>query len=143
VPFEYLEEIAIADVAFRASGKTIEEMFLSAAEALMNVMVEDLDSIEDRVRKEIRLEDSSIEMLLFNFLQEFIYLKDAEELLLRVSDVRITEEKDSITLSVEAYGERLDMSKHDLNADVKAVTFHRFYAKKTADGSEAVVVLDI
>ena len=43
MPYTYLEEIAIADIAFRATGKTEEEVFAAAADATVNVMVEDLD----------------------------------------------------------------------------------------------------
>ena len=43
--YEYLEDMATADVAFRASGATLEELFQSAAKATTNVMVENLDSI--------------------------------------------------------------------------------------------------
>ena len=48
MPYTYLEEIAIADIAFRATGKTQEELFAAAADATVNVMVEDLATIRDR-----------------------------------------------------------------------------------------------
>ena len=45
MPYRYLEDIATADVAFEARGKDLAELFMAAAEATMNVMVADLDSI--------------------------------------------------------------------------------------------------
>ena len=45
MPYRYLEDIATADVAFEAWGDTLEEMFVAAADATMNVMVSDLDTI--------------------------------------------------------------------------------------------------
>ena len=43
--YRYLEDIAIADVAFEAWGKSREALFRAAAEATLNVMVGDLDSV--------------------------------------------------------------------------------------------------
>ena len=37
-----LEDLAAADVAFQAWGTNLEETFIAAADATMNVMVEDL-----------------------------------------------------------------------------------------------------
>ncbi len=78
MPYEYLEEIATADIAFRAWDPSLEGAFVAAADATMNVMVEDLASIRPVVEREIKIENESLETLLFDFLQEFIYYKDAE-----------------------------------------------------------------
>ncbi len=51
MPFRFLEDIATADVAFEAWGDSKEAMFTAAADAAMNVMVDELDSIEDRERR--------------------------------------------------------------------------------------------
>lgn len=143
MPYEYLEDIAISDVAFRAWGDSLDELFVSAADATMNVMVADLGSVKDRVRHPVEVNDPSEEMLLFNFLQELIFLKDAEQLLLRVPRVEISKQKGIYRLRGEAAGEKLDSLRHDLVVDVKAVTMHRFSLKKTSGGWEATVVLDI
>ena len=90
MPYKYLDDIAIADAAFEAWGDTPEEMFTAAADATLNVMVADLNTIADRQRLTIKLQDESLEMLLFQFLQEFIYYKDAQQLLLRPKTIRIT-----------------------------------------------------
>lgn len=109
----------------------------------MNVMVGNLDSIEDRVRYPIKLDDASDEMLLFNFLQELIFLDDAEQLLLRVPHVEILKDKGIYPLTAGATGEKLNPLRHELLVDVKAVTLHRFNVKQTPEGWEATVILDI
>jgi SHS2 domain-containing protein len=143
MPYQYLSDIAIADVAFRAWGNTLEKMFVSAADASMNVMVEDLAGIMKREHRDFSLKAESIEMLLFELLQELIFFKDAEQLLLRVPQVFIQQKSTHYTLKAEAYGEMLDPKKHELNADVKAVTLHHFQVVKTGHGWEATVILDI
>jgi SHS2 domain-containing protein len=143
MPYEYLEDDAIADIAFRAWEPTLEGVFVAAADATMNVMVEELGAIQPMVEKEIKLENDSLEMLLFDLLQELIYHKDAERLLLRVPQVRIDTKDNRYLLQAKAAGEVLEPERHHPRVDVKAVTMHRFSLKKTDDVWEAFVILDI
>jgi len=143
MPYAYLEDIAIADIAFRATGKSEEEVFAAAADATVNVMVEDLATIRDRRRIPLRMENDALDMLLFDFLNEFVYLKDAKGLLMRAGTIRVGRRDSLYTLEGELYGEELDPLRHPLRGDVKAVTLHRFELKQTEDGWEATVVLDI
>ena len=143
MPYEFLEDVAIADIAFRAWGKDLAEAFLAAADATMNVMVEELDSIQPVETRELQADNEALDMLLFDLLQELIYYKDAEQLLLRVRELRIEEKDGRHFLLAAARGERLDPQRHSLRVDVKAVTLHRFRVEKTASGWEAFVILDI
>jgi len=143
MPYRYLEEIAIADVAFEAWGKTREELFIAAADALMNVMVADLATIRVIDEVEFRLESEALDMLLFSFLNELIFYKDARQLLLRVKPVAINSADSRFTLQATASGERLDPERHQLIVDVKAVTLHLFHVEETVEGWRATVVLDI
>ena len=142
MPYRYLEDIATSDVAFEAWSDNLESLFVAASDATLNVMVEDLNTVADKTRRPVQLEDPSIDMLLFQLLQEQIFYKDAEQLLLRVRQVRIQHHEDRFELSAEAYGERLDMDKHELLADVKAVTLHRFKVERDGHGWRATVILD-
>jgi len=141
--YRYLDDIAISDAAFEAFGEDLESLFQAAADATVNVMVESLDSINNKTRREVRLTASDIEMLLFEFLQEFIFFKDSENLLLRVSSARILRNETDYTLTAQLFGETIDPARHELNADVKAVTMHRFRVEKSNGGWRATVVLDI
>ncbi|MGV8074102.1 MAG: archease [Syntrophobacteraceae bacterium] len=143
MPYEFLEDIAVADAAFKAWGDTLEEMFISAAEATMNVMVAELDTIEDKERRKLHADSDAVDMLLFQLLQEIIFYKDAERLLLRINEIHL-EGENSLRLSADAYGEELNPERHDLIVDVKAVTLHRFKVEHTAsDTWEAIVILDV
>jgi len=84
-----------------------------------------------------------VDMLLFELLQELIFYKDAERLLLRVPEVKIGEQSGQFWLSAEACGEEIDPSRHDMIVDVKAVTLHRFKVGRAAGGWEAFVILDV
>lgn len=141
--YRYLEDIAIADAAFEAEGKTLEELFVSAADALTNVMVEDVKSIRPGEHRDFHIEAGGPERLLFEHLQTIIFYKDAEGLLLRVSRMSITRGDGSLALDARASGEKISPDRHVLLADVKAVTLHRFRVTETPEGWKATVVLDI
>ena len=143
MPYHYLEEIGTADIAFEATGRDLPELFSDAADATMNVMIENLDAIGPRETRHIELSNDEIDMLLFDFLQELIYFKDAERLLLRVRNVRIDEKDKKYSLEAEAAGELLDATRHRQRVDVKAVTFHDFSVEKEDGGWRARVLLDI
>ena len=143
MPYKFLEEIGTADIAFEAVGRDLPELFKEAADATMNVMIDNLDAIQPRETRHIELSNEKIDMLLFDFLQELIYFKDAERLLLRTREVRIDERDQKWFLKAEATGEPLDAARHHQRADVKAVTLHDFSVEKEDGGWKARVLLDI
>jgi SHS2 domain-containing protein len=143
MPYEFLEDVATADIAFHAWGKDLEELFIAAGDATINVMIDNLDAIALKETRTFTLENDELDMLLFNFLQEFVYYKDSELLILRAQQVQIEEKNGEYHLSAVTQGETLDLERHEQRVDVKAVTLHRFQLEKTDDGWTAMVILDI
>lgn len=143
MPFHYLDDIAVADVAFQANGETLEEMFTAAAEALLAVMLEDSGSLGKDAEVRIELENSELDLLLFDFLAELVFYKDARQLLLRVESIKVEPCGDVFRLKTITCGETIDRSRHLLLVDVKAVTMHQLQVSKTDTGWEATVVLDV
>ncbi|BAY45523.1 hypothetical protein SAMD00079811_31270 [Scytonema sp. HK-05] len=141
--YEFLEDVATADIAFRAWGKDLQEVFKAAGDATINTMIEDLDSIELKETRTFSLEDDQLDLLLFNFLQELVYYKDSELLLLRSQQIEFEEKQGKHYLNAVLQGERLDRDRHQQRVDVKAVTLHLFQLEKTNDGWTAMVILDI
>jgi SHS2 domain-containing protein len=143
MPYRFMEDIAIADVAFEAWGRSREDMFQSAADALLNVMVAETETVLESEEVHIRLENRDLEMLLFDFLGEIVFIKDSRLLLLRIKSATIDLIGESYTLTAVARGERIDPDRHPLTVDVKAVTLHRFKVEETVEGWRCEVVLDI
>ena len=143
MPYKFLEDVGTADIAFEATGRDLPELFTTAADATMNVMIDNLDAIESRETRYIELSNDSIEMLLFDFLQELIYFKDARRLLLRALETQLEQKGEAYVLKAKVAGERLDDTRHQQRADVKAVTLHGFSVKKQDGGWIAKVLLDI
>jgi SHS2 domain-containing protein len=142
-PWRFRGDVAIADVAIEAWGANLEELFVGCADATLSTMAGDPGAIEERERRAIRVEEQAADLLLYRFLEELVYFKDAEGLLLRVPAVRISESDGTFVLEAEACGEPLDAARHRLLVDVKAVTLHRLRVERTASGWEAFFVLDV
>lgn len=143
MPYSYRDDISISDAVFEAREQTLEALMKTAADAAMNVMIDDLDDIRPEIRRTFELGPEEVDLLLHELLEELIYYKDAEQLLLRVQKVRISKDGENYSLKAEAAGEKIDPDRHKLAADVKAVTLHRFEVKETEEGWRAFVILDI
>jgi SHS2 domain-containing protein len=142
--YRYLEDFATADIAFEAFAESLPELFMAASDATMNVMIEDIDAIKPVRRVDIELEDREPDMLLFDLLQELIFRKDADQLLLRVQSADIESESGILKIRTKAVGEILDPLRHKQRVDVKAVTLHNYVVEQLADGSwRALVILDV
>ncbi len=141
MPYKYLEDIATADAAFEAEGRTLEELFKDAAIATFEVMV-DTTSVNPVITRTIELKNETVDGLLFDWLSELVYLKDAEAILFCKFDLSI-KKNDAYELEARAAGEEINQQKHSLRSDVKAVTYHMFEVKKIRKKWSARVVLDI
>ena len=131
-----------ADVLFEAYGKTLNELFENSALALEETQT-NLKDIKEKTKKTITLKNESVEMLLFDFLQELIFLKDSRKLLFSKFKVKVKKDKENYILNSEAFGEKINPKKHELKVDVKAVTLHQFKVEKKKDKWVARIILDI
>jgi len=142
-PFEFRPDIAIADTAFYAYGKTPEELIVNACQALTEAMVE-RKKVEAKEEVGFTKRADTLEDLLYSVLEEVIYLKDAKQLVF--NDFKINEiqfESPPYSIAITAKGEKISRKKHEAHADVKAVTYHDYYVEKTSDRYKASVILDV
>ena len=137
----FLDNIATADVAIESRGDTLEELFTASAMATFEVMA-DTSGIQPEIKKVLHLENSEIDGLLFDWLAEIIYLKDAECMLFGKYNIKITKNT-NYQLDAEILGEEINQSKHDLRCDVKAITFHLFEVYEKDRKWIARFILDI
>jgi SHS2 domain-containing protein len=143
MPHWTLPGLTQADVAFRAEGESLEEVFRAAWEATLEVMLPDPGSLRDLRRKRIELANPEAEMLLFDFLQQLLFFKDSEGLLLNLVSLSIQEDPAGFRLQAEAAGEEADPGRHELGTDVKAVTLHHFALQRAGARWQATVILDV
>ncbi len=141
MPYKFIEGLTLADVAFEATGETLEELFESAGLAVTKTQIEDLDTIKQTESVKLKLSAETFEQLLHDFLQELIFYKDAKLLLFNKYSVKIDE--NHCRLEATLHGEKLDMKKHELLVDAKAITWHHFELKKENGKWRALVVIDV
>lgn len=135
--YKFLEHTA--DVKFKAEGKNLEEAFKAAALALREVITKNPKiKINDKIKKNIKVKGKDNEALLYNFLEEFLYLLDAKDFLLsKIKKIKIKDNK----LEAEITGDKA--SNYKFSNDVKAVTYNEMYVKKDKNKYIVQVVLDV
>jgi SHS2 domain-containing protein len=135
--FRYAEDGPVADLTIEAEGSTLEEAFQNAALGMFNAITP-LEGIEAREERSIEAEGDDIGALLFNFLDELLYVNDVDFLVFSGIEVEI----DGLRLRAECRGEAFDIERHPQGIAVKAVTFHQMRIEQRDGGWSIRVVLD-
>jgi len=134
--YEFLEHTA--DAKFRAYGKNLEECFSNAALAMTAIMTNPAN-VEPRITKSINITGKDLKNLLYNFLEEFLFLLDSENFILNeVRDLKIIPKGKEYILSATAIGDYVD-DKYEIETGIKAVTYMDMEVKE----SYVQVVVDI
>lgn len=137
--FEFVD-ITTADVAFVAYGKDLNELFENAALAMFEVMI-NTKQVKSVVKKEVSVDGTDVQSLLFNWLNELLVFVDGENLAFSEFDVKIDEK--NLKLKAVCWGERIDREKHETRTEVKSCTYHQMKIEKTKTMWKAQVILDI
>lgn len=140
MPFRFLPDVALADIAFEAESSTVSGLFETCALAVTDVMV-DPDTLRPRVKKEFDLEAQDTDRLLYDFMTELIVAKDVDSLLFGRFKASVA--RSGKAVRVLATGEAIDRGRHRLRNDVKAVTMHLFGIRHQGGKWRTTVVLDI
>ncbi|MHA1390760.1 MAG: archease, partial [Promethearchaeota archaeon] len=120
--FEFRDHTA--DVQVRSWGSSLEEAFSQTAYSLMATITPNLKKIIPKVERELTVEAEDKEALLFDFLSEFLYIFDVDELVFNQIYVRSIEKfNDNYKLRATLKGEKFDLDKHEIGIEVKAITY--------------------
>ena len=132
--YEYLEHTA--DIKFQAFGKTMKEAFSNSAYAMMNVIFE--EKVREKIIKKIKINGIDEKSLLYNFLEEILFLLNTEFFLLsRIKKIEIKSKE----LTADLTGD--NSKEYKLGLDIKAVTYNDMFIKKEKDKFTIQVVIDI
>jgi SHS2 domain-containing protein len=127
-----------ADIGIRGFGRTVEEAFENAASSLYSVMV-DVEAVEPRERREVRVEAGDPELLLLEWLNGLLALSDIERMVFSRFQVRIA----GSSLEGEVWGEQLDLDRHRAHVEVKAATLHMLRVAEEQGRFVAQCVVDV
>jgi len=140
--FRFLEKIALADIGFEAEGESVEEVFRGATQALIESMANP-STVSGEWEREVERTDVDPSALLFDWLSEVVYWKDAAGVVYREAPLTLTGEGDVWLLRARLIGAPVDQQTQELHADVKGVTKHLYELQQTGGRWKARVVLDV
>jgi len=139
--YEFLPHTA--DVYIAAYGSTLEEAFENAAKAMMDVMT-DPDKVKAEKEVEINVEGHDLESLLYNWLEELLYIFETEGLIFskfRVLSIKKLNGK--YLLKAKVWGEKFNPEVHESRTLVKAATYNLMEIKRDGEKYILKFVLDI
>jgi SHS2 domain-containing protein len=128
-----------ADLGLRVRADNLEQLFADAAKGLFSVLAANLDAVRSIQEKTYRIGGHETDYLLLDWLTELLYTFETEHLLLAEFDVRV----DGEGLQATCRGEPIDRQRHELDHEIKAITYHGLKVEQRADGWLAEVIVDI
>ncbi|MBH0178839.1 MAG: archease [Nitrospira sp.] len=141
--FRFLDDIAVADLAFEASGESLQDVFQGATDAAIHAMA-DPQTVGTEWQQVIEREEEDPASLLFDWLSDLVYWKDAAGVVFHRSEVRLAQRNDGMwRLNAMIIGEPVKVAKQELRADIKGVTKHLYRLAYEEKGWTVRVVLDV
>lgn len=131
-----------ADIAFEVIGESIEELFSASASAWRKTVSDEKD-LKQKEIKEIKLNSSSLEILLVDFLSELNYKLFTKNWLFNsIKKIDITYLRDSYMLISEIEGSPLTQGIK-IKQEIKAITFHQMNIRYEKGLYFTLIVFDI
>ena len=142
--YKFLEDVAIADIAYESYGKNLNELFENSALAIFELSAE-VKTIEPKKKLTVKLENKKLDNLLYDFLSEILFLKDSKYMVFRNVKVKITANRKNKNYELKSTleGDTINSEKQHLENDIKAVTMHMLELKKEKNNWKARIVVDI
>lgn len=142
VGYRFLDHTA--DVSVEIRGKNLEEAFEQTAYSLMETITPSLKLISPEIERIIIIEAEDKEALLFDFLTEFLYLFDVDELVFNNIAIQpIRKEQEKYYLKAIVKGEKFDIHKHESGSEVKAITYSFMKIEEKKNRVKINIVFDI
>ncbi|MHA1230611.1 MAG: archease [Candidatus Helarchaeota archaeon] len=111
-----------SDVYIEACGNNLSEAFEQAGMAIYDTMT-DLGSIDPKKKYEIELESEDIKSLLYDYLDELLFIFDTTALLFRKIKIIIERKDGKVKLKGVLWGEEYNSDKHISKVGIKAATY--------------------
>ena len=127
-----------ADTGIVAYGSDMPEAFANAAYGMFSLMA-DLRQVREETSRYVEAEAGDRESLVVSWLNELLYIFDVERIIFRRFDVL---EITNTRLKADAYGEKVDPSRHKLRGGVKAATYHTLKVAERRERYSIRVIFD-
>ena len=130
------------DVGVSLTGRTLDELFASAALAFTDTITP-LQGVEPRRPEELDVAAPELDLLMVDFLSELLYRFDTRGVLMREAQVEVRERDGGWALQGTLIGERHDPQRHPLRVLIKAVTYHGLEIRLQDHEWRSRVVFDV
>ena len=110
------------DAFVEVTAKDLHEAFLVTANAVINITL-DQDKVEEKEKMEFSASGKDLRYLLFSWLEEITFVLITEGFAIKRIEFEI-QKKEDYTILAKAYGEPLDLKKHNFKVEIKAPTFY-------------------
>jgi SHS2 domain-containing protein len=129
-----------ADLGLRVRAADLDGLFGEAGRGLFSLMFANLDAVRPVEEVSLGVVGEELDYLLFDWLNELLYLFETRRLVLVEFHVRVS----GSSVQATARGEMFDPTRHQAEHEVKAITYHELKVVQEADGSWlAEVIVDI
>ena len=128
-----------ADLGIIVKGPDVKSLFVLAAQAMTDLMVE--GEIRDKIAiRDVLVKGEDFPDLMVRWLGEILYLFEGENLIVNSIEVKsIGPMRLQATLTLASF----EPGHHQILREIKAVTYHQIAVDKTEDGWEARVIFDV
>ncbi|RZD41227.1 MAG: protein archease [Thaumarchaeota archaeon] len=110
------------DAIIEVTAKDLKEAFSVTADAVINLTL-DQDKVEEKEEKEFLAQGKDLDYLLFSWLEEIPFILITEGFAIRRIEFDIVQ-NGGYKIHAKAYGELLDLHKHNFKVEIKAPTFY-------------------
>lgn len=128
-----------ADICIRVYGKSLDRLFKNSARAMME-LITDREKINPSQEIEIEVRGETKEELLVHWLQEILFLHEVKKMVFKDFRLNLISETHA---KGKAIGEKIDIDKHELSFDIKAVTYHNLKIEPINDKLKVDIVFDV
>ena len=128
-----------ADLGILVKGANIKDLFVNAADAMMDLMVK-ADVSDKGAKRKVLVEGEDFPDLMVRWLSEILYLFDGEHIVVSAIEISsISPMQLESTLRVVPF----KRGHHEILREIKAVTYHQISVQRVHDGWEARIIFDI
>jgi SHS2 domain-containing protein len=128
-----------ADLLVEGTGHTLEEAIANVALGMLN-SITPLEGIAERETYNSEVVGTDVQSLIFNILDELLFLNETEGLTAKSLTINIDEA--NLKAKLIGRGDRFSAATHQVGIAVKAVTYHMMKVEETPEGYRVRVVFD-
>ena len=110
------------DAIIEVTAKDLKEAFSVTADAVINLTL-DQDKVEEKDQKEFSANGKDLRYLLFSWIEEITFVLITQGFAIKRVEFDI-EQKEGYKINAKAYGEPIDLHKHNFKVEIKAPTFY-------------------